>query len=97
MPAERMSMRRAREILRLKFESALAVREIVRRTGVPRRTVRTLIERFGTRGLTWPLGDVVSEDELEALLFKDAGRTPTAKHLLGFASIAESAGTFHDN
>ena len=73
MPAERMSMRRAREILRLKFESALAVREIVRRTGVPRRTVRTLIERFGTRGLTWPLGDVVSEDELEALLFKDAG------------------------
>lgn len=73
MPAERMSMRRAREILRLKFEALLAVRDIVRRTGVPRRTVRTLLERFEERGLTWPLEEAVSEDELEALLFKEAG------------------------
>lgn len=73
MPAERMSMRRAREILRLKFEGGLAVRDIVRRTGVPRRTIRALLERFDERGLTWPLGDLASEDELEALLFRDSG------------------------
>ena len=73
MPAERMPMRRAREILQLKFESRMAVREIVRRTGVPRWTIRELLTRFAERGLTWPLNEAVNEDELEALLFKDAG------------------------
>jgi transposase len=68
-----MPMRRAREILHLKFEAGMAVRDIARRTGVPRRTVRTLLERFTTRGLTWPLPAVVSEADLEGLLFKEAG------------------------
>lgn len=66
-------MRRVREIMRLKFETGLAVRDIERRTGVPRRTVRALFERFAARGLTWPLGEDVTEDDLEGLLFREAG------------------------
>jgi transposase len=66
-------MRRVRELLRLKFEAGLALRDIVRRTGVPRRTVRALFDRFEGRGLTWPLGEDVTEDDLEGLLFREAG------------------------
>lgn len=66
-------MRRAHEILRLKYEAGLATREIVRRTGVARWTVRTLLDRFEARGLTWPLAGEVSEAELEELLFQEAG------------------------
>ena len=54
MPAVRTQMRRVREILMLKFEAGLAIREIVRRTGIPRRTVRTLFDRFDARGLRDP-------------------------------------------
>lgn len=73
MPAARVPMRRVREILRLKFEAGFAVREIVRRTGIPRRTVRTLFERFAARGLSWPIGPEVREADLEGLMFQEAG------------------------
>ena len=79
MPAVRMPMRRVREILRLKFETGLGGREIERRTGVPRRTVRELLERFVARGLSWPLGEEVTETDLEGLLFRDAGARPGAR------------------
>jgi hypothetical protein len=36
-------MRQVREILRMKHEAELPVREIVRRTGIPRRTGRELM------------------------------------------------------
>ena len=42
-------MRQVREILRMKHEAGLPVREIVRRTGIPRRTVRELLERCAAR------------------------------------------------
>ena len=61
------------EILRLKFEAGFAIREIVRRTGIPRRTVRTLFERFDARGLSWPIASELSEADLESLMFKEAG------------------------
>ena len=73
MPAVRTPMRRVREILTLKFEAGLAIREIVRRTGIPRRTVRTLFDRFEARGLTWPIGAEVREADLEDLLFQEVG------------------------
>jgi transposase len=68
-----MPMRKVREILRLKFEAAFMVRDIARRTGVARRTVRALLDRFAARGLSWPLEPELSEVDLEALLFKQAG------------------------
>ena len=40
MPAERVSMRQAREIIRLKFSASLPTREIARRLGLAPSTVR---------------------------------------------------------
>ncbi len=66
-------MRQVREILRMKHEAGLAVREIARRSGVPRRTVRALLERCAARGLGWPISPDVSEADLEGLMVREAG------------------------
>jgi transposase len=73
MPAERVCMRRVREILRLKFAANVAVREIARRVGTAPSTVRATLNRFQAATLTWPLPDQVSDSELEAALYRNAG------------------------
>ena len=49
MPAERIGMRDAREIIRLKF-SCVSTHEIARRLGMARSTVRETLKRAGDRG-----------------------------------------------
>jgi len=73
MPAERMAMRHAREVLRLKFVGGVPTREIARRIGVAPSTVRTTIRRFQAAGLSWPLPDKMTDAALEARLFPEAG------------------------
>jgi transposase len=62
-------MRQAREIIRLKFSSRLATREIARRLGLAPSTVRETLSRVASAGLSWPLRDGVSDAELEAALY----------------------------
>jgi transposase len=66
-------MRQVREILRLKFGSGLAGREIARRLGVAASTVRETLKRFAAAGLTWPLAEAVSEEALAESLYGRAG------------------------
>jgi len=65
-------MRRVREALRLGF-AGISKHEIARRTGLAASTVRETIERFKATGLDWPLPDAVTDSELEAKLYKNAG------------------------
>ncbi len=65
-------MRQVRDILRMKHEAGLAVREIARRSGVPRRTVRALLERCAARGLA--LLDAGARHDLLELLKERYGR-----------------------
>ena len=51
MPAERIGMRDAREIIRLKF-SSVSTHEIGRRLGLARSTVRETLKRAETAGLS---------------------------------------------
>jgi transposase len=62
-------MRQAREIVRLKFSSRLATREIARRLGLAPSTVRETLSRLASAGLSWPLREGVSDAELEAALY----------------------------
>ena len=80
MPAERVCMRRVREILRLKFAANVPVREIARRVGTAPSTVRTTLDRFQAAALTWPLPDQVGDSELEAALYRNAG---TSRAIVG--------------
>jgi len=68
MPAERMGMRDAREILWLKA-SSVSTHEIARRLGLARSTVRETLKRAQTAGLAWPLPEGVNDEALEAALY----------------------------
>lgn len=71
MPAERVAMRQAREIICLKFSANVATREIARRLGLAPSTVRETLKRFDASGLGWPALEGVSDGELEAALYAD--------------------------
>ena len=68
MPAERIGMRDAREIIRLKF-SCVSTHEIARRLGIARSTVRETLKRVETAGLAWPLPEGMNDEALEAALY----------------------------
>jgi transposase len=69
MPAERVSMRQAHEIIRLKFSGGMSTREIARRLGLAPSTVRETLKRLESAGLGWPLPEGMSEGELELALY----------------------------
>jgi transposase len=73
MPAERLKMRRVREILRHRFEEGLGHKSIALRVGAAPSTVRETLRRVEIAGLSWPLGDDVSDAVLEAALYKSSG------------------------
>ena len=73
MPTERIAMRRVREMLRLTQDAGLGGREVARRTGIASSTLREMLRRFATSGLTWPLPLDLSDADLEARLYAEAG------------------------
>jgi transposase len=68
MPAERIGMRDAREIIRLKF-SGVSTHEIARWLGMARSTVRETLKRADVAGLAWPLPEDMTDEALEAALY----------------------------
>jgi len=73
MPAERLSMRKIKEVLRLKWEGGLSHRQIAKSCALGRSTVAEYLRRAEEAGLCWPLPAGVAESTLERLLF-----SPTA-------------------
>jgi len=69
MPTERLSMRRIRELLRLKFENGLSSRVIAAALGISKGAVGEYLQRALVAGLNWPLPDAMSDTALEQLLF----------------------------
>jgi transposase len=68
MPAERIGMRDAREIILLK-SSSVSTHEIARRLGMARSTVRETLKRAEGAGLSWPLPEDMNDEALEAALY----------------------------
>lgn len=73
MPAERVAMRLVREVLRLTY-AGVSKREVARRTGMAASTVRATIARFKSLGLIWPLPETITDSDLEARIYKSAGK-----------------------
>src|SRR5882724_4061665 len=73
MPAERVSMRQVREVLRLKFGTGLSGREIAWRLGISPATVRETLKRVAVAGLAWPLPENLTNAVLENRLYGNAG------------------------
>jgi len=67
MPAERLSMRKIREVLRLRYAQGLSSRQIARACSMGRTTVRDYLDRATKAGITWPVD--LDDDKLEQRLF----------------------------
>jgi transposase len=69
MPANRLSMRKIKEVLRLKWANDLSDRKIAQSCNISRPAVVNYVGRAEEAGLSWPLPDTLTDAELERLLF----------------------------
>lgn len=82
MPQERLTLRKIREILRLKEEAGLSNRQIARACKISNSTVGEYVRRAQAANLHWPLPEEVSEDELYRKLFPEDIAQPEAERPL---------------
>lgn len=71
MPAERVTMRKIKDIVRLNETCQLSHRQIAKSCGVARSTVAEILRRATTAGLSWPLPVDVDDATLEAWLYPE--------------------------
>ena len=70
MPGKRVSMRKIREVLRLKWGLGVDERQIARSCRISRSTLWEYLRRAKDAGLGWPLPAELDDAALEALLFR---------------------------
>ena len=69
MSRKRLSMRKIRELMRLKYELGRSHREIATSLGIANSTVSDYAGRARAAGLSWPLPEGLDDAALEAALF----------------------------
>ena len=72
MAKARLSMRKIREVLRLKFDCALSGHQIAHSCQLSRSTVADYLCRFEKAGLSWPLPEDLSEADLSFSILQGA-------------------------
>lgn len=78
MTMERVSMRKIREVLRLKYTKNLSNPQIGISCNLSRECVRKYVKRAEKAGITWPLPEEMDDATLERRLFKVEYRAPNA-------------------
>lgn len=69
MAQPRLSMRKVREVLRLKFAAGLSDRQIAASVAMARSTVQECLRRAVAANVPWPVPDSLDDAQLEALLY----------------------------
>lgn len=69
MPGERLSMRKIREVLRLRVAHGLSQRAIGQSLRISTGAVNTCLSRARLAGVSWPLPEELDDTELERLLY----------------------------
>ncbi len=72
MSQKRLSMRKVKEVLRLRFELGLDHRQIARSCRISHVTVGKYLSRFAATGLNWPLPADMDDGELVRRLHANA-------------------------
>ena len=81
-------MRKIKEVLRLKFEVGLGLRQIARSCSIGLGTAHEYLQRAEAAKITWPLGPEWDDDRLEAALFGGPPRSrPALLPLPDFADL----------
>ena len=76
MPAERLTMRKIREVFRLKFDCDISNRQIAKSCNIARSTVAEYLFRFQQAALSWPLPQNLDDNQLEQLLYPQLPALP---------------------
>jgi transposase len=74
MPTERLTMRKIKEILRLKHGMKLSMRKIARSCSISTGAVHDYLQRARVANLNWPLPEDLDDAALEAALFPSVGQ-----------------------
>ena len=69
MPRKRVSMKKIREVLRLKWGLGLSDRDVAASCKLSKGSVSNYLQRANAAGLSWPLPEDLDDGRLEALLF----------------------------
>jgi transposase len=89
MPTERLSMRKVREVLRLKHAVGLSYREISEATGVGRTAVWEYIRRAEVIGIAWPIPEDLDDATLERRLFAYPGAPTVERAAIDWVRVHE--------
>lgn len=73
---ERLSMRKIREVLRLRYEVGLSSRQVAASVRIARSSVGEYERRLAASGLSWPLPEGLSDADLERRLFPPPPTVP---------------------
>jgi transposase len=92
MPRERLSMRKIKEVLRLRWEAGLSQREVAVSCRLGRSSVRDYLLRAEAAGLSWPLPEGMDEEELEGLLFPPPPDSPRQRPLPDWPAVHQELG-----
>ncbi len=76
MTKKRVTMRKIRDVLRLKFDHHLSDRDVGRSVRLGRTTVQNYVKRALNAGLHWPLAPELDDVHLEQLLIRQAKVPP---------------------
>jgi len=79
MANRRLSMRKIKEVLRLKWEKGFSARQIAKSCDIARSTVKDYLNRAQLMGLAWPLPDDLDEAAVEHMLFPPAAHIDANK------------------
>jgi transposase len=71
MPAQRISMRKFKEVLRLTHDLGLTHRQVARSLHLSKTTVAKYLDLAASASLTWPLPDSLNDADLTRLLFPE--------------------------
>lgn len=87
MPGERSSMRKIREVLRLRFGQRLSQRAIKDSLGLSIGALNSYLTRAGMAGLGWPLPEGLDDERLEALLYPPRPQAEARRPMLDWAIV----------
>src|SRR5665811_1719810 len=79
MPNRRLSLRKIKEVLRLKYDCSISEREIARSCQVSRSTVADYIRRAAAAKLNWTEASSLTQTQLEERLFPNEHVPSTVK------------------
>jgi transposase len=79
MAARRLSVRKIKEVLRLRYEKGLSTRQIAKSLDISRSTIRDYLDRAQRAGLGWPLPSELDEASLEHRFFPCLHAVPQEK------------------